>query len=405
MARFLENISLVTFRCSWLALIASLAGLVGCGTPPSRHAHHPHHPPIPPNSSLPAGWSWPVPVAFGSVQLVVAGSFGILRPINTAQLSQIHKKCAPIQLSPTRWFVRDCSHRKHLTTSAHKKALVVVPTGQEPLQVDFRDLGLDGPIKDQQAAGVCWAFGLSTMMENSLRRQRRSEVIAPLHLVVSQTWDQLWEHGRARPMVTENRWQYDPIKACKLDTNPDNDCKEAYQIRPNTWRQDPVLVSEVEVANRTGQFPIVQFEAFREPFNASTVAQMRALLAQGRSVYVGMKLHSYAWDFEYVRNGVIQDYRGDDEDGHAVALVGYRQSPTGTQFLIHNSWGTDWGDRGYAWIHESTLIRNLYDAFTLEASANKEPTASPPPVVRPGGFWKFPLPIQANRLPPFRFPM
>jgi C1A family cysteine protease len=41
---------------------------------------------------------------------------------------------------------------------------------------------------------------------------------------------------------------------------------------------------------------------------------------------------------------------GNGSINHMVNLVGYRPAPSGGyEFLIANSWGTGWGDGGFAW--------------------------------------------------------
>ncbi|MCH7500418.1 MAG: C1 family peptidase, partial [Nitrospinae bacterium] len=43
--------------------------------------------------------------------------------------------------------------------------------------------------------------------------------------------------------------------------------------------------------------------------------------------------------------GKLTKYRDDASGGHAVCLVGY----TKDHFVVRNSWGTDWGDKGFAY--------------------------------------------------------
>lgn len=52
------------------------------------------------------------------------------------------------------------------------------------------------------------------------------------------------------------------------------------------------------------------------------------------------------WDQATTTNGVLNRYQADTaRGGHAVALVGYNES----HFIVRNSWGTQWGDAGYAY--------------------------------------------------------
>jgi hypothetical protein len=52
-----------------------------------------------------------------------------------------------------------------------------------------------------------------------------------------------------------------------------------------------------------------------------------------------------------------------------MAIVGYRTlDDASTYFLLHNSWGTAFADKGYVWIHEKTLQTNMAPAvYTVEA--------------------------------------
>ena len=44
--------------------------------------------------------------------------------------------------------------------------------------------------------------------------------------------------------------------------------------------------------------------------------------------------------------GHLEEYRARTAaGGHAVAIVGFNA----TSFIVRNSWGTSWGDRGYAY--------------------------------------------------------
>src|SRR5439155_17360170 len=63
----------------------------------------------------------------------------------------------------------------------------------------------------------------------------------------------------------------------------------------------------------------------------------------------------------------VQDYQDGSAAGHAVLLAGYATLPHSTYFLIHNSWGSEWGDGGYVWIHEQTLRKNIGEAYVIDA--------------------------------------
>ncbi|MGH3012016.1 MAG: C1 family peptidase [Gaiellaceae bacterium] len=64
-----------------------------------------------------------------------------------------------------------------------------------------------------------------------------------------------------------------------------------------------------------------------------------------------------AWYKATANDGNLDEYLPDTtRGGHAVALVGYRSG----RFIVRNSWGTDWGDGGFAY----ASLAYAQDAFT-----------------------------------------
>jgi hypothetical protein len=51
--------------------------------------------------------------------------------------------------------------------------------------------------------------------------------------------------------------------------------------------------------------------------------------------------------------------------GHAMCVVGYDDGFAGGAFELQNSWGTDWGDRGYGWVSYDDFGRFVNEAYEL----------------------------------------
>ncbi|MEO1987226.1 MAG: C1 family peptidase [Martelella sp.] len=64
---------------------------------------------------------------------------------------------------------------------------------------------------------------------------------------------------------------------------------------------------------------------------------------------------------------------GRPDGGHAVTLVGYKES--GQYFKFINSWGTNWGDRGYGRLSYDALLRG-YQWTDDNAQARRLSTAA-----------------------------
>ena len=60
--------------------------------------------------------------------------------------------------------------------------------------------------------------------------------------------------------------------------------------------------------------------------------------------------------------------------GHAFAIVGYNE----LGFLVQNSWGTDWGDNGFAILTYEDWLLTAYDAWVARPGVPNTPFARPP---------------------------
>lgn len=67
-----------------------------------------------------------------------------------------------------------------------------------------------------------------------------------------------------------------------------------------------------------------------------------------------------AWYDARRTKGKLESYRADTAaGGHAVALVGYRRG----SFIVRNSWGTGWGDRGFAYASDEYAQEAFTEAY------------------------------------------
>ncbi|MGD1043777.1 MAG: C1 family peptidase [Bacteroidota bacterium] len=93
-----------------------------------------------------------------------------------------------------------------------------------------------------------------------------------------------------------------------------------------------------------------------------TLDDMRTCLAEGFPFVFGFTVYESLESQEVARTGVVQMPQPNERSlgGHAVLAVGY--DDVQKRFIVRNSWGTDWGQRGYFTIqYEYLANRNLAD--------------------------------------------
>jgi hypothetical protein len=92
------------------------------------------------------------------------------------------------------------------------------------------------------------------------------------------------------------------------------------------------------------------------------------------------------WDQASQTRGKLDTYLPETaRGGHAVALVGY----TPDRFIVRNSWGTNWGDRGYAYVTPSYAVTAFTEAYGVTTLPGEGPRTTPGSRPTPGrrGVW------------------
>lgn len=263
---------------------------------------------------------------------------------------------------------------------------VPVLRGPLPPAADLRALGLDGRIKDQERVGACSYFAVSTVLENALRRAGIRDEISPMHVISSNAWDDLFARPSTRYLAPEPVLPYEPRAACQLGPRADEgECSAKYGVTYGSWRSNPGLAGAVARADAQGAYAGV----FADRLSGDP-DEIAGEIARGRAVYAAFDIDGDAWSSSSVAGGTIPEHPH-GSGGHAVVLVAYQTTPGGRFFLVHNSWGTDWGQGGYAWLSEANLRRNFSSAFLLDAYPRGVPVPS-----RPSASTSTPAPAPAS---------
>jgi hypothetical protein len=94
----------------------------------------------------------------------------------------------------------------------------------------------------------------------------------------------------------------------------------------------------------------------------SNLTDWRNWLANNGPIMVRLDVDS-TWDDAGFTGGNLDTYNPNTtRGGHAVALVGY----TASRFIVRNSWGTGWGDKGFAYASLAYAQEAFTEAYGVE---------------------------------------
>jgi C1A family cysteine protease len=96
-------------------------------------------------------------------------------------------------------------------------------------------------------------------------------------------------------------------------------------------------------------------------FDATSLDKVKQQLARGVPVIFGV--HATA-KMQALRGAAVLEEDDAAEEGHAMVAVGYDDGKRA--FLVQNSWGTAWGDKGLGWFGYEYWKRNIRVGFVIE---------------------------------------
>lgn len=231
-----------------------------------------------------------------------------------------------------------------------------------PAIVNHQYVGFEGPVRDQKTSPACTAFALAAAADQAVARWTGK----PSSVSVMEIWSR-YKEPYAQKAISENltktvgadaTWPFDErIAKGWLACEPGmKRPKEGCGLAPDAKKV--ALLAAEPVATFTDVTYLEDADGER----------IKAHLSIGEDVIVTLDLpETFAPKGKAGARYVPHWTAEKPEGGHAMVVAGYVVLPHATYFLLHNSWGKNWGDGGYAWIHETTLEKHLNEALVIDA--------------------------------------
>jgi hypothetical protein len=213
--------------------------------------------------------------------------------------------------------------------------------GELPFAIDNRKTC--GDVLDQGAEGACTGFGLAAVANYLLRNRSDREGAPPL---VSPRM--LYEMAKRHDEWEGEEYSGSSIRGAMKGWNKHGVCpKELWPyVVNNAGRLTPER-QQAALDHRLGAYYRVRHLYLNH---------MHGALHEAGIIYASAKVHS-GWE-RPDRNAHIP-FEKDDKGGHAFAIVGYDKDG----FWVQNSWGTGWGDGGFAHLRYEDWLENGFDCW------------------------------------------
>ncbi|KAM4699519.1 dipeptidyl peptidase 1-like isoform 2-T2 [Discoglossus pictus] len=210
---------------------------------------------------------------------------------------------------------------------------------------DWRDLfgtNFVSPVRNQGSCGSCYSFATMGMLESRIRvftSNNQQPILSPQQVVSCSNYSQGCDGGF--PYLIAGKYGQDFGIVAESDF-------------PYTGRDSPCTLKDDYYRYFTAEYHYVG--GF---YGGCNEAYMKYELVLGGPIAVAFEVYG---DFMHYRGGIyhhtgLQDrFNPFELTNHAVLLVGYgTDSKTGEKYwIIKNSWGESWGEKGYFRIRRGT---------------------------------------------------
>jgi C1A family cysteine protease len=238
-------------------------------------------------------------------------------------------------------FKQYLGYKKIHSGTAH--ATLNDPVGALPTSLDWRTKGAVSPVKNQEQCGSCWAFSATEGVESAyyLANKKMYE-LSPQQIVSCDNNDDGCNGGDL-----PTAFAY--VKSKGLETS------ESYPYTSGGGNSG--------TCHFNSKLVVVHIKGFAyATTHGNETAMQAAMLTHGP---LSVCVDAETW--QYYESGVITHGCGDNLD-HCVQIVGWNvdtsSTPSIPYWIVRNSWGTDWGLKGYLYVERNKDECGIADEAT-----------------------------------------
>jgi hypothetical protein len=203
------------------------------------------------------------------------------------------------------------------------------------------------PVLSQGELGSCvsWATAYAGLtIVKGIELNQKIDPYSPLNLYI-----------RYKLLMNESPCSYGASVPYALNILKNNGC-----LKFNTFKNscDANVSKDEEYSDKLFSYSVI---------DPNHINKIKSAISSKMPVSIAIKCYSGdSWHNAKLNNGLWSGYAsGIVNGGHAMCLIGYDDSKEGGAFEIMNSWGEDWGDKGFFWIKYNDFPKFVDECYAM----------------------------------------
>lgn len=203
--------------------------------------------------------------------------------------------------------------------------------------------GMITPVKYQAQCGSCWAFTSAAVVESNylIRRNVTLDLSEQHFLDCAEAQQPMYRNGQVyyvknKAGTCQGGW-YGPVFEYLRTNSAALESQIPYKNAQGVCR-----------VSNTDKYKIVAWGYVKPDAGIPTVSEMKEALCKYGPIAACVKVTPA---LQAYRSGIFDEFApvsGERDINHAITIVGWDDGRE--SYLVKNSWGTQWGDKGYVWI-------------------------------------------------------